>query len=64
MSTLVVLVSRWRCAAGASAFTAQGSVEQVYATGLTPNAQASLLKKGATVATQNADSLGGVLFRK
>jgi uncharacterized protein len=51
-------------AASASAFTAQGSAEQVYATGLAPNAQASLLKKGATVATQNADSLGGVLFRK
>ncbi|HUA74700.1 MAG TPA: CocE/NonD family hydrolase [Solirubrobacteraceae bacterium] len=52
-------------AASASAFTAQGSVEQVYVTGLSPSASMSLLdKSGATVATQNADSLGGLLFRK
>jgi uncharacterized protein len=51
-------------AAGASAFTVQGSVDQVDVTGLTPNAQASLLNKGgAVIATQNADSLGGLLFR-
>ncbi len=51
-------------AAGASAFNAQGSAEQVYATGLPANAQTSLLNKGgATVDTQNATSLGGVLFR-
>jgi predicted acyl esterase len=51
-------------AASATAFTAQGSAKQVYATGLAPNAQVSLLKQsGATVYTQNADSLGGVLFR-
>lgn len=50
--------------ASALAFTAEGSAEQVYATGLAPNAQVSLLSpKGATVYTQNADSLGGVLFR-
>jgi uncharacterized protein len=57
----VALVS----AASASAFSAQGSVEQVYATGLPANAEVSLRNsKGATVGTQNADSLGGVLFRK
>jgi predicted acyl esterase len=51
-------------AADASAFTAQGSVEQVYVTGLTAGAQASLLSpKGMTVSTQGADSLGGLLFR-
>ncbi|HTA05780.1 MAG TPA: CocE/NonD family hydrolase, partial [Solirubrobacteraceae bacterium] len=51
-------------AASASAFNAQGSVEQVYVTGLAPGAQMSLLKKkGETVATQNADALGGLLFR-
>jgi predicted acyl esterase len=51
-------------AAGASAFSAQGSVKQVYVTGLGANAQASLLNStGATVYTQNADSLGGLLFR-
>jgi uncharacterized protein len=51
-------------ATSASAFTAEGSAEQVYAVGVAPDAQVSLLSsKGATVATQNADSLGGVLFR-
>ena len=51
-------------AASASAFTAQGSAEQVDVTGVAPDAQVSLLNsKGATVATQNADSLGGLLFR-
>jgi predicted acyl esterase len=36
----------------------------VYATGLAPNAQASLLNSGGgTVATQNADAQGGLLFR-
>jgi uncharacterized protein len=52
-------------AASAVGFTAQGSAEQVYAIGLNPNAQASLVSsKGATVATQDADALGGVLFRE
>jgi predicted acyl esterase len=52
-------------AAGASAFTVRGSVEQVDVTGLPANAEASLLtSKGETVATQNADSEGGLLFRK
>ena len=51
-------------AASASAFTAQGSAKQVYVTGLAPNAQMSLLNSsGATVYTQSADSLGGLLFR-
>jgi predicted acyl esterase len=50
--------------ASASAFTVRGSVEQVDVTGLAANAQMSLLnKRGATVYTQEADSLGGVLFR-
>ncbi len=51
-------------AAGASAFSAHGSVEQVYVTGLAPGAQMSLLRaNGETVDTQSADSLGGLLFR-
>ncbi|HUA74591.1 MAG TPA: CocE/NonD family hydrolase [Solirubrobacteraceae bacterium] len=51
-------------AATASAFSAHGSVEQVYITGLAPGAQVSLLgKKGETVSTRSADSLGGLLFR-
>jgi predicted acyl esterase len=64
---LLVLVafSPWPVvAASASAFTVQGSVEQVDVMGLTANAQVSLLSKsGTTVYTQEADSLGGLLFR-
>jgi uncharacterized protein len=51
-------------AASASAFTARGSVQQVYVTGLAPGAQMSLLNSaGTTIATQKANSLGGLLFR-
>ena len=51
-------------AASASAFSAHGSVEQLYVTGLAPNAQMSLLRSsGETVSTQTADSAGGLLFR-
>ncbi len=64
VSTLVAFAVWLTAAASASAFTAQGSAEQVYATGLPANAQVSLLKKSTTVSTQNADSLGGVLFRE
>ncbi len=50
--------------APAASFTAAGSAEQVYVTGLAPSAQASLVNsKGQTVYTQSADSLGGLLFR-
>ena len=50
--------------ASAVAFTAGGSVAQVYATGLPPSATASLLTEtGQTVATKQADALGGLLFR-
>jgi len=46
------------------AFDARGSVEQVYATGLEPGAAVSLLDSGGqTVATRNANDLGGTLFR-
>ncbi len=61
---LAVLAALLATATAALAFSAHGSVEQVYATGLAANEQMSLLNaKGATVATQTADSLGGVLFR-
>ncbi len=64
IATLVAFAVWLVTAASASAFTAQGSVEQVYVTGLAAEAQMSLLNsKGATLATQNADSLGGLLFR-
>jgi predicted acyl esterase len=62
--TLVVLAVCLVTAATASAFSAQGSAEQVYVTGLAPSAQMSLLRKnGETVSTQTADTLGGLLFR-
>jgi predicted acyl esterase len=45
-------------------FSAHGSAEQVYVTGLAPDEQMSLLdSSGQTIATQQADSLGGLLFR-
>jgi len=48
----------------APAFEAHGSVEQVYATGLSPGAQVTLYgAEGQEVATKSADELGGVLFR-
>jgi uncharacterized protein len=57
-------------AAGAAAaradapFSAHGSAEQVYVTGLAPGARMALLSpRGRTVATKRADSLGGLLFR-
>ncbi len=50
--------------ADAASFTATGSAEQVYVTGLAGGARASLLNsKGKVVYTQAADSLGGLLFR-
>ena len=64
LSTLAMLAVWLVAAASASAFSAHGSAKQVYVTGLPANAQASLLNaSGATVYTQNADSLGGLLFR-
>jgi predicted acyl esterase len=64
VSALVALVASMAAVASASAFNAQGSAEQVYVTGLAPNAQASLLQKNTTVSTRTADSLGGLLFRE
>ncbi|HUY64928.1 MAG TPA: CocE/NonD family hydrolase [Acidimicrobiales bacterium] len=48
----------------APAFNAVGSAEQVYVTGLPDNAHATLLdSNNNVVAGQDADSLGGLLFR-
>ena len=45
-------------------FHAVGSANQVYVTGLAPNARMTLVNaKGKTLKTQKADSLGGLLFR-
>ena len=51
-------------ASATAPFTAVGSVEQVYVTGLVPGAEASLVSPdGTTLHTQSANSLGGLLFR-
>jgi len=51
-------------AAAAPSFTATGSMEQVYVTGLQPNQRMSLITpSGRRLYTQRADSLGGLLFR-
>ncbi len=64
LAALAVVSAMLVMAAAASAFSAHGSVEQVYVTGLTPGAEMSLVRSGGeTVATQTADSLGGLLFR-
>ncbi len=64
---LVVLLGLTLAATASAAspsFSAHGSAEQVYVTGLAPNARMSLLRpSGRTLYTQNADSLGGLLFR-
>jgi len=64
----IVVTPLTATAAGAStpapSFSAVGSAEQVYVTGLAPSAKMSLISpRGRTVSTQNADSLGGLLFR-
>ena len=62
--TLVAFAVGLVTAASASAFTAQGSAEQVYVTGVaraSPGVAAE--HNGETLYTQNADSLGGLLFR-
>jgi predicted acyl esterase len=61
---LTLLVLSLATASAASAFTATGSVEQVYVRGLPAGAEMSLLgSHGQSVATQQADAQGGLLFR-
>jgi len=59
-----VLLAAAPTAGAPAAFTARGSVEQVYVTGLAPNAEMALLDpSGKTIATEKADAEGGLLFR-
>src|SRR4051812_14125542 len=61
---VAVLVFATAASAAGASFTARGSANQVYVTGLTPGAKAALLdRRGRTVARQRANSLGGLLFR-
>ena len=69
--TTVVVTVALACLAGTSAaraatttFSANGSAEQVYVTGLGAGQRMTLVNSaGRKVATQAADSLGGLLFR-
>src|SRR3954470_8554931 len=64
MCAAVFALSATGSAAAAAPFSAHGSVEQVYATGLPAGAKATLLNgSGHKVATKKADALGGLLFR-
>jgi len=50
--------------ASTPSFSATGSAEQVYVTGLAPSAQTSLrTPQGQILSTQTADALGGLVFR-
>jgi predicted acyl esterase len=61
---LASIIASGASARAAVAFSAHGSAEQVYVVGVTPSAQMSLLNHaGRTIATESADSLGGLLFR-
>ena len=61
---VLVLALGTATASAAPAFNAHGSVEQVYVTGLPPGAQLALVNAaGKTVATRQANALGGALFR-
>ncbi|MDQ3934129.1 MAG: CocE/NonD family hydrolase [Actinomycetota bacterium] len=67
--TLVVATVAFACLTGAAAaapsFDANGSAEQVYATGLDPGIRATLVDgRGRRVASKQADAQGGLLFRK
>ena len=63
-SLVVGAMATTRASASAPSFSAFGSAQQVYVTGLAPSTQMSLLTPaGVTLATQSANSLGGLLFR-
>ena len=64
LSTLTVIGVTTAGAIPPPTFAAHGSAEQVYVTGLTDGEQVSLLDStDATIKTQSANPLGGVLFR-
>ena len=67
MVAVAVLATAFAAGTGTAeaAVSAHGSAEQVYATGLRPEARASLLDRaGKTVAKERASRQGGVLFRE
>jgi hypothetical protein len=63
-AVLALALASSGASARAASFSANGSAEQVYVTGLPGSARASLLNaRGRRVQTGRADSLGGLLFR-
>jgi uncharacterized protein len=61
---LAFALSSSAAAAAPVSFSAHGSANQVYVTGLSPFARMSLSnRRGRTIAIKAADSLGGLLFR-
>ena len=64
VATVVLPAVTSSARAAAPRFSAHGSAEQIYVTGLAANAEMSVLtSKGRILYTQHADSLGGLLFR-
>src|SRR3954453_16821580 len=64
VGVIVALAFASSAYAAEPSFDAHGSVEQVYATGLSPGAAVSLLDPAdQVVETRNANDLGGTLFR-
>ncbi|MHB8439697.1 MAG: CocE/NonD family hydrolase [Acidimicrobiales bacterium] len=64
LAGILALAGPTTASSATTTWNAYGSAEQVYVLGLTPDAKASLIgPNGTVVATQNADSLGGLLFR-
>lgn len=65
IAVLLAIVVPGSASAGDESFVARGSVEQVYVTGLTPDAEVELLDSvDQTIAAKRANSNGGVLFRE
>src|SRR4051794_5613938 len=65
-AVVVALMTTGAGAASAAepAFSAHGSVEQIYVTGATPGEQLSVVDgAGSTVSSREVNSLGGALFR-
>src|SRR6516165_3468580 len=63
LCTLVIGASAAAADAQAPSFTASGSAEQIHVVGLASLARMALLSRaGRTVASAQADSLGGLIF--
>src|SRR4051794_3088673 len=65
LASVVIAMLALASPAGAAELDAHGSARQVYATGLQPGAQTTLVDAaGKTVAAQKVTALGGALYRR